>query len=75
MVIKGSTSVVTGSALIFSVGSEQGDIAEQYGRAKVLNLTIKSTLEKWEVSGHVDKFLDYAGFVKLQDEAKERAMF
>lgn len=74
MVIKSSTSVVAGSGLLFTIGSELDDIAQQHGRAKVFVPTIKASLEKWGVSEHVDKVLDYAGFVKLQDEIKQQAI-
>jgi hypothetical protein len=46
MVIKSSTSVVAGSGLLFTIGSELDDIAQQHGRAKVFVPTIKASLEK-----------------------------
>lgn len=74
MVLKGSTSVVGGSGLLFTVGSELDDIAEQYGRKRVIIPAINSTLEKWGVAHHVDRALDYVGFLKEPDALRKRAI-
>lgn len=74
LVLKTSTNVVIGSGVVFTVGSELDDIAEQAGRQKVFIPTIKATLIKWGVENHVDNMLDYAGFKKSTEENRKKAI-
>lgn len=59
-------------SLMFTVGYELDEIAEAHGREKVFIPTLNATLDRLGVSQHVDIRLDYAGFLKKTEEAKER---